>query len=643
MPDLFQKPWLDSLNNPQHKAVTTLDGPLLVLSGAGTGKTKVLTSRLAELIDTRTAMPQNILAVTFTNKAAREMRERAISLAGSAAQDVWLGTFHSICARILRRHAVLVGLTPSFTILDTSDQQRVMKALMEAHNIDTKQTQPKRVLSVIQRCKDRAITPGLMDSSNRQRIDGIADSRIRQLYEEYQARLKSLNAVDFGDLLLHVITIFQNHRDVQEGYQRKITHIMVDEYQDTNVAQHRWLRLITGPGKNLCCVGDDDQSIYGWRGANVDNILKFRNEFKSAKTICLEQNYRSTGHIVKAASHVISHNQERHAKTLYTNADEGEKVSIRYYGDGTQEAHGVAAQIKRYLDKGVALDQIAVLVRTRIQTRVFEERFIATNIPYKVAGTRFYERAEIRGAIAYLRLVAQPADDLALERIINQPKRGIGNTSIAKIRTHAQVRGISMLKACGEIVDSNAFRPATREAIAGFICDVMRWSKGIENTHQGRFAEIIFDESGYTDMLEADETPEATDRRENLTKLVNLMQEFESLAEFLEHTSLVMDGDTTSNSLEVSLITMHAAKGLEFDVVFLPGWEEGIFPHKRSLDEGGNAGLEEERRLAYVAITRAKKRLHVCSAENRMVNGRFENHGVSVFVKQLPPEAVERE
>ena len=432
MPDLFQKPWLDSLNKPQHKAVTTLDGPLLVLSGAGTGKTKVLTSRLAELIDTRTAMPQNILAVTFTNKAAREMRKRAISLAGPAAQNVWLGTFHSICARILRRHADLVGLTPNFTILDTSDQRGVMKALMEAHDIDTKQTQPKRVLSFIQRCKDWTIPPESVDSSNRQRIDGIANSKVRQLYEEYQARLKSLNAVDFGDILLHVITIFQNHRDVQEGYQRKITHIMVDEYQDTNVAQYRWLRLITGPRENLCCVGDDDQSIYGWRGARVDNILEFKNEFKGAKTICLEQNYRSTGYIVKAASHVISHNQKRHAKTLYTNADDGEKVRIRYYGDGTEEAHGVTAQIKRYRDKGVALDQIAVLVRTRFQTKVFEERFIATNIPYKVAGTRFYERAEIRGAIAYLRLVVRPADDLALERIINQPKRRIGNTSIAE-------------------------------------------------------------------------------------------------------------------------------------------------------------------------------------------------------------------
>ena len=642
MPDSnsSQKPWLASLNPPQHQAVTTLDGPLLVLSGAGTGKTRVLTSRLAELIDTGTAMPWNILAVTFTNKAAREMKERVIQLAGPAAHKVWLGTFHSLCGRMLRTHAELVDLTPGFTILDASDQQRVMKALMEARGIDTKRWPARLVCSTVQRWKDRALVPAKVGLAEHQKFGDVADGKMGQLYEDYQARLKSLNAVDFGDLLLHVITILQEHRDVQEDYRKKITHIMVDEYQDTNVAQYLWLRLITGPGNNLCCVGDDDQSIYGWRGAEVGNILRFAKDFKGAKTVRLEQNYRSTGHILQAASCVIANNRQRLGKTLHTRAGDGEKLRLRGYLDGPEEARGISAQIERYRDNGVVLDQIAVLVRAGFQTREFEERFIATNLPYRVVGTRFYERAEIRDVIAYLRLVAQPADDLALERIINQPRRGIGNTSVAKIRAHAQRRRIPMLEACGEMVGSDAFHPAARKAIAGFTRDVMRWRDAIENTHHGRLAEIIFDESGYTAMLKADKTQEAIGRRENLGELVSAMQEFESLAGFLEHISLVMDGDAKSDRPEVSLMTMHAAKGLEFDVVFLPGWEEDIFPTKRSLEEGGITALEEERRIAYVAITRARKHLHVCFAASRMVHGQWNRGHPSIFVGELPPGAV---
>ena len=630
-------PWRDGLNDPQREAVQTLSGPLLVLSGAGTGKTRVLTSRLAELVATGTAKPWNILAVTFTNKAAREMKMRVASMVGPMAEQVWLGTFHALAARMLRRHADLVGLRSDFTILDVDDQNRVLKQLMEADDIDTKRWPVRLLGGVIQRWKDRGLVPDKVGAAE---AGDLANGRLRELYAAYQARLLALNAVDFGDLLLHMLTIFQTHTDVLAEYHGRISHIMVDEYQDTNVAQYLWLRLLTGPDRNLCCVGDDDQSIYGWRGAEVGNILKFESDFPGAKIVRLEQNYRSTGHILAAASGIIARNESRLGKTLFTSAEEGEKLRVNGYWDGADEARAISADMESMQARGDDLSKIAVLVRAGFQTREFEERFIAIGLPYRVVGTRFYERAEIRDAIAYMRLIAQPADDLAFERIVNVPKRGLGTASIQAIHVQARASDKPLMAAAIDLVTTDELRPAARTALGGFCQDIARWRDTAGSLHHTDLAKMVLDESGYTAMWQADRSPEAEGRLENLTELVNAMQDFDSLQGFLEHISLVMDGDSESEQGEVTLMTLHAAKGLEFDTVFMPGWEEGIFPSQRTIDENGAVGLEEERRLAYVGITRARRQVYLSFAGSRRIHGQWQSSIPSRFVQELPPETV---
>ena len=640
MNDLNQNPvspWLTGLNTSQSDAVTSLQGPLLVLSGAGTGKTRVLTSRIAELVASGTAKPWNILAVTFTNKAAREMKGRIGDMVGPMVEQVWLGTFHSLAARMLRRHADLVGLKSDFTILDSDDQVRLVKQLMVAENIDPKRWPARMVAGVISRWKDRGLVPEKITLAE---AGDVANGRMQKLYKDYQARLLTLNAVDFGDLLLHMLTIFQNHADVLADYHGRITHIMVDEYQDTNVAQYLWLRLLTGQRNNLCCVGDDDQSIYGWRGAEVGNILRFESDFPGAKTVRLEENYRSTGHILAAASTVISRNETRLGKTLFTSADDGEKVRVNGYWDGADEARTISSHIESIQQDGHHLSQMAVLVRAGFQTREFEERFIAIGLPYRVVGARFYERAEIRDAIAYLRLIAQPADDLAFERIINVPKRGLGTASIQAIHIQARASQKPLLAAAIDLIETEELRPAARTALGSFVQDIGRWRNQIGSLHQGDLARIVLDESGYTTMWQMDKSPDAEGRLENLTELVSAMQDFDSLQGFLEHISLVMDGDTVSEQGEVTLMTLHAAKGLEFDTVFLPGWEEGIFPSQRTMDENGAIGLEEERRLAYVGITRARKNVHISFASSRRVHGQWQSAIPSRFVQELPAENI---
>jgi DNA helicase-2/ATP-dependent DNA helicase PcrA len=631
------RPWLDGLNSAQQEAVQALNGPLLVLSGAGTGKTRVLTARLAELVATDTAKPWNILAVTFTNKAAREMKMRVANMVGPMAEQVWLGTFHALAARMLRRHADLVGLRPDFTILDADDQTRLLKQLLEAKDLDAKRWPARMLGGVISRWKDRGLTPekvGVAEAGD------LANGQMREIYADYQARLLALNAADFGDLLLHVLTILQNHPDVLAEYHARITHVMVDEYQDTNVAQYLWLRLLTGNRHNLCCVGDDDQSIYGWRGAEVGNILKFESDFVGAKTVRLEENYRSTGHILAAASAVIAHNEARLGKTLFTAAEEGEKLRVNGYWDGADEARTVSSQIERMMEEGGNLSQIAVLVRAGFQTREFEERFIAIGLPYRVVGAKFYERAEIRDAIAYFRLIAQPADDLAFERIVNLPKRGLGAASLQAIHIQARASQKPLLAAAFDLIDTDELRPAARTSLTEFIRDIKRWRDAVAKMHHADLAKMVLDESGYTRMWQLDKSPDAEGRLENLTELVNAMQEFDSLAGFLEHIALVMDGDTEAENGEVTLMTLHAAKGLEFDTIFMPGWEEGIFPSQRTIDENGAVGLEEERRLAYVGITRARKLVHISYAGSRRIHGQWQSAIPSRFLQELPSESI---
>ena len=608
-----------------------------MLSGAGTGKTRVLTARLAELVATNTAKPWNILAVTFTNKAAREMKMRVANMVGPMAEQVWLGTFHALAARMLRQHADLVGLRPDFTILDVDDQTRLLKQLLEAKDLDAKRWPARMLGGVISRWKDRGLTPEKVGTAE---AGDIANGRIREIYADYQARLLALNAADFGDLLLHVLTILQTHPDVLAEYQTRITHVMVDEYQDTNVAQYLWLRLLTGTRHNLCCVGDDDQSIYGWRGAEVGNILKFESDFAGAKTVRLEENYRSTGHILAAASAVIAHNEKRLGKTLFTVAEEGEKLRVNGFWDGADEARTVSSHIERMMEEGINLSQIAVLVRAGFQTREFEERFIAIGLPYRVVGAKFYERAEIRDAIAYFRLIAQPADDLAFERIINLPKRGLGAASLQAIHIQARASQKPLMAAAIDLIETDELRPAARTSLTEFIRHVKRWRDAVAIMHHADLAKMILEESGYTWMWQLDKSPAAEGRLENLNELINAMQEFDSLAGFLEHIALVMDGDTEAKNGEVTLMTLHAAKGLEFDTIFMPGWEEGIFPSQRTIDENGALGLEEERRLAYVGITRARRNIHISYAGSRRIHGQWQSAIPSRFLQELPAGSI---
>ena len=632
-PSAVAEPWLKGLNTEQANAVTTLNGPLLVLSGAGTGKTRVLTARLAQLVASRTAAPWNILAVTFTNKAAREMKERVTQLVGPMVEQVMLGTFHALAARMLRQHAELVGLKSDYTILDTDDQNRLLKQLMEAEQIDLKRWPPRVLAAQISAWKDKGLRPEKLSVSD---AGDICNGKGIELYKQYQSRLIMLNAADFGDLLLHMLHVFQTYPDVLAHYQSRLTHIMVDEYQDTNVAQYLWLRLLASEHKNLCCVGDDDQSIYGWRGAEVGNILRFESDYPGAKTVRLEENYRSTGHILAAASSLISKNENRLGKTLYTSIDDGEKLLVSGYWDGQDEARHVASKIEGKLKDGFDLNQIAVLVRAGFQTREFEERFLAIGLPYRVVGTRFYERAEIRDAMAYLRLINQPADDLAFERIINTPKRGLGLATLQIIHRLARAREIPLLAAASALAESDELKPQARRALIAFCAQIAGWCKQKDTIVPAEFLQVVLDESGYTEMWQKDKAPDAPGRLENLKELVSAIEDFDTLGGFLEHISLVMDNETVSQEGEVTLMTLHAAKGLEFDMVFLPGWEDGIFPSQRTLDESGGAGLEEERRLAYVGLTRARRNVYISFAANRRIHGLWQSSIPSRFVGELP-------
>jgi DNA helicase-2/ATP-dependent DNA helicase PcrA len=642
-PALANEPgYLQGLNPPQREAVLTTEGPVLVLAGAGTGKTAALTARLAHLIATRKAWPSQILAVTFTNKAAREMRERVGNLSGGALEGMpWLGTFHSVAARMLRSHAELVGLQSNFTILDTDDQLRVLKQQIQAANLDEKRWPARQLAGLIDRWKNRGWTPAQVDAGE---SEGFAAGRGAELYAAYQQRLKTLNACDFGDLLLHMLVIFRKHADVLGTYRDRFRYILVDEYQDTNQGQYEWLRLLAEPRRNLCVVGDDDQSIYSWRGAEVANILRFEKDFPGAKLIRLEQNYRSTSHILAAADGLIAHNAGRLGKTLWTEAGDGEKVRVIGIWDGPEEARRVGEELETLRRDGRAIDEAAILVRAQFQTREFEERFIAIGLPYQIiGGFRFYERAEIRDAIAYLRLIRSPADDLAFERIVNTPKRGLGDKAVATIHQRARFGQEPLLVAGAQLIDSDELTPQARRSLGNFVALLGRWREMADSLPHPELARIVLEESGYTAMLQADRSAEAAGRLENLAELTRAMEEYESLGAFLEHVSLVMDNDDARPGEKVTIMTIHAAKGLEFDTVFLPGWEEGVFPSQRSLDEGGLASLEEERRLAYVAITRARRRCTILHAANRRIYGQWTSSIPSRFLAELPGGHIEEE
>jgi DNA helicase-2/ATP-dependent DNA helicase PcrA len=634
--------YLRGLNEPQRQSVLTTDGPVLVLAGAGTGKTAALTARLAHLINTRLAWPSEILAVTFTNKAAREMKERVGRIVGDAVEGMpWLGTFHSVAAKMLRRHAELVGLQANFTILDTDDQLRLLKQLITATNLDEKRWPARLLAGLIDRWKNRGWTPDQIDAGE---SEAYANGKGAELYAAYQQRLKALNACDFGDLLLHMLVILKTHRDVLSHYQTRFKYILVDEYQDTNQSQYLWLRLLAQERKNICCVGDDDQSIYSWRGAEVANILRFEKDFPGAVTIRLEQNYRSTPNILAAASGLIAQNSGRLGKTLWTEHDEGEKVQVIGVWDGPEEARRVGEEIESVQRGGGHLDDVAILVRAQFQTREFEDRFIAIGLPYRiVGGFRFYERAEIRDALAYLRVIAQPADDLAFERIVNTPKRGLGDKAVAKIHSLARMSGVPLMMAAAQILDTDELTPQARRALGNLVGDFARWRGRIGELPHAELARLVLDESGYTAMLQADRSAESAGRLENLAELTRAMEEYETLGAFLEHVSLVMENDAARDEEKVTIMTIHAAKGLEFGTVFLAGWEEGVFPSQRSLDEGGNASLEEERRLAYVAITRARRKCFIFHAANRRIYGQWTSSIPSRFVAELPSAHIAQE
>ena len=637
--------YLDDLNPPQLEAVETLDGPVLMLAGAGTGKTKALMARVAHLQNTGRARPNEILAVTFTNKAAREMKDRLSKTPFKLRAPLpWLGTFHSLCVKILRRHVELVGLKPNFTILDTDDQIRLLKQLIRAENIDEKRWPARMLAGYIDSWKNRAWTPQMVPASE----SGMYDRRGTEFYALYQERLKTLNAVDFGDLLLHVVRIFQQNPDVLEKYQRWFKYILVDEYQDTNVAQYLWLRLLASGHKNICCVGDDDQSIYGWRGAEVGNILKFEKDFPGAKVVRLEQNYRSTPHILAAASGVIAGNEDRLGKTLWTAESEGEKVRLIGHWDGDEEARWIGEEIEAY-QKGtrgldpVPLDGMAILVRASYLMRSFEDRFLSIGIPYRViGGPRFYERLEIRDAMAYFRVVVSPDDGLAFERIVNTPKRGLGDKAQQMINNVARQNGVSLLEGARIVVDEKLLPARACNSLGRLVDSFDHWDLQLKGgLNHVELAEIILDESGYTDYWKNDKSPDAPGRLENLKELVKALEEFENFQGFLEHISLVMDNASDDAGEKVSIMTLHAAKGLEFPCVFLPGWEDGLFPSQRSMDESGLKGVEEERRLAYVGITRAEEICTISFVANRRVYNQWQNALPSRFIDELPVDHVE--
>ncbi len=633
-------PYLAGLNPEQCQAVVTLDGPVLVLAGAGTGKTRVLTTRIGHILATQRAFPSQVLAVTFTNKAAREMRERIGSLIGGAVEGMtWLGTFHSIGVKLLRRHAELVGLKSGFTILDTDDTLRLMKQVIEAEGLDKERWPARQLANLIDSWKNRGMTPDKVPAGEGQ---SFGNGTGLKLYAAYQQRLKDLNACDFGDLLLECLRLFQSHPDVLAEYHRRFKFILVDEYQDTNVAQYMWLRLLAQGCPNICCVGDDDQSIYGWRGAEVDNILRFDKDFPGATVIRLERNYRSDGHILGAAAGLIGQNKGRLGKTLFTDGDLGAKVTVTGVWDDEEEARVVGEDIEQLQKLQHPLNEVAILVRASAQMRAIEDRFITLGLPYRViGGPRFYERQEIKDAIAYLEVVANPSNDLKFERIVNVPKRGLGETSVKRVMEYARARGIPLTVATREIIETEELGGKARKGFRDLLAQFQHWRGQMDRISHTELAELILDESGYTAMWQSDKGPQSQARLENLKELVRFMHQFETLGGFLEHVSLVMDTASGDDGDRVSLMTLHAAKGLEFGTVFLTGWEEGLFPHQRSLDESGLAGLEEERRLAYVGLTRGKHNVKVSFAQNRRMRGLYQSAVPSRFVDELPEAHVE--
>ena len=636
--------WLDELNPEQRQAVEETEGPLLVLSGAGTGKTKVLTTRLAYILQNMQANPWNCLVVTFTNRAANEMKERVQNLIGDMVNSVWLGTFHGICVKILRAHADMVGLTSNFTILSEDDQKRLIKQIMEADGIDEKKYTPQSLVEKISRLKDKGIS---IEKATMEYKSNV----LLEIYKKYQLRLHELNCVDFGDILLYTLNILSSDKEVLESYQKKFKYIMVDEYQDTNVTQYLLLRLLSQQSRNLCCVGDDDQSIYSWRGAEIENIMRFQKDFPDAKIIRLERNYRSTANILRAASSLITHNSTRLGKTLKVAENspamqcENEKIKMLRMASGSEEAQWVADEIKKLCRNGYTYSDIAILVRTAAQTRAFEEKFVSDSVPYQViGGPKFYERAEIRDILAYFRVIVQPSDDLAFERIINKPARGIGAKTIEKLQQTAREKQISMFNAVDYLLQQGGLTSKARSNLADLSAKFNEWRRMINAVEPADLAEQVMEESGYLEMLKNDTSNEAEGRLENLNELRDVLRKdkelYPSLSEFLEHVSLVMENDSAIDNNKVMLITLHSAKGLEFSVVFLPGWEEGLFPHKKSLDEKSSGALEEERRLAYVAITRAKQKLYISTAYSRYMHGEYQNNPPSRFLNEIPSDCV---
>ena len=639
---MINSEYLNNLNNAQKEAVLYLDGPLLIVAGAGSGKTKVLTSRIAHIINEKKAFPNQILSVTFTNKAAKEMQNRVSSILNSEAIGLsWLGTFHSICAKLLRKHAPAAGLTSNFTIIDTDDQVRLIKNICKAENIDIKQLAPKFILSIIDRWKNKGFYPDEVVINK----NDIFERTILPLYKIYQRKLLDLNACDFGDLILHVVKILEKNQDIRNIYSNNFKYILVDEYQDTNYIQSRWLNLLSEKHKNLCCVGDDDQSIYSWRGAEIKNFLEFDQVYKNSKVIRLEENYRSSQNILSVASNLIANNQNRVGKTLKTTMEEGDLVKLNCFKNGKDEAIGVSDEIEKKLKKKYSFNNIAILVRAIFQTREFEERFLKIGLPYRIlGGTKFYERAEIKDCVAYLRLIHQPKDDLAFGRIVNNPKRAIGESTIKLIHEFSKENSVSLEIASKKLIEENLIKPKTKIGLSSFLFLMDKWRNdiNIKKINHVKLLQLVLDESGYSSMLKNKKDLENENKLENIKELLSAMKDFDNLESFLEHVALATSVDQDWDGEKVNMMTMHGSKGLEFDVVFLPGWEEGLFPHQKSIEEKGQNGLEEERRLAYVGITRAKKKALISFAMNRFYQGNWIDSMASRFIEELPEKFLEK-
>ena len=639
---MINSDYLKNLNNAQKEAVLYLEGPLLIVAGAGSGKTKVLTSRIAHIIKERKAFPNQILSVTFTNKAAKEMQTRVSKMLGSAATGLsWLGTFHSICAKILRKHAMAANLNSNFTIIDTDDQTRLIKNICKSENIDIKQLAPRFILAIIDRWKNKGYYPSEVIINKKD----IYEKTILPLYKIYQQKLIDLNSCDFGDLILHTVKILENYPDIRQIYTTNFKYILVDEYQDTNFIQSKWLNLLSEKTKNLCCVGDDDQSIYSWRGAEIKNFLEFDQVYENTKVIRLEQNYRSSQNILSVASNLISNNQNRVGKTLTTTMDEGDLVKLNCFKNGKDEAIGISDEIEKKLKKKYSFNEMAILVRAIFQTREFEERFLKIGMPYRIlGGTKFYERAEIKDCVAYLRLIHQEKDDLAFERIVNNPKRSIGDTTLKTVHEFGKENNLSLESAANKMLEQNLIKPKTKIGLSFFLNALNKWRNdlNIKKINHVKLLQIVLDESGYSAMLKNKKDLDNENRLENIKELLSAMKEFDNLESFLEHVSLATSIDQEWDGEKINMMTMHAAKGLEFDVVFLPGWEEGLFPHQKSIEEKGQSGLEEERRLAYVGITRAKKKAIISFSMNRFYQGDWIDSMASRFIEELPEKHLEK-